>query len=171
MIKKQNLIIIGIFIVVVFGFYLISCNNTPTDYITDTSNGDVLYVKVTVKGEVEREGEYKIPSYWTVGDLFKYVGVKNSSDLSSFDLTSLVIDGMVYDIKNVNLSNVNYNNKININTATKDMLLTIKGIGDSTAEKIISYRSKHPFNSIQEIKNVSGIGDVVYEKIKDFITV
>lgn len=67
---------------------------------------------------------------------------------------------------------VNENNKkININTASINELTSLNGIGESKAKLIIEYRSKNPFKSIEEIKNVSGIGDKAYEKIKDYITV
>ena len=59
---------------------------------------------------------------------------------------------------------------VNINTASKEELTTISGIGESKALAIIEYRSKQKFESIEDIKNVSGIGDSLYEKIKDYIT-
>ena len=62
--------------------------------------------------------------------------------------------------------------KININTATKEQLTSISGIGDGRAESIIKYRSEHgKFATIEDIKNVSGIGDSIFENIKDYITV
>jgi len=61
-------------------------------------------------------------------------------------------------------------NLININTATKEELMTITGIGDSKANSIIEYRKTNKFNIIDDIKNVSGIGDSVFEKIKSYIT-
>ena len=49
--------------------------------------------------------------------------------------------------------------------------MTLSGIGEAKANSIISYRQENGnFKSIEEIKNVSGIGDSVYEKIKDYIT-
>lgn len=60
---------------------------------------------------------------------------------------------------------------VNINTATKEELMTLTGIGESKAEAIISYREKTPFTKIEDIKNVSGIGESVYEDIKNNITV
>ncbi len=66
----------------------------------------------------------------------------------------------------------NTDSKININTATKEELVTLNGIGDSKAEAIIEYRKKNGnFNSIDDIKNVSGFGDSIFAKIKDSITV
>lgn len=64
------------------------------------------------------------------------------------------------------------NNKININKATQTELETIPGIGPSTALKILEYREKNgKFSKIEDIKNVSGIGDAKYEQMKDYITV
>ena len=65
----------------------------------------------------------------------------------------------------------NNNSKVSINTATLEELQTLTGIGKSKAEAIIEYRTKNGlFNKIEEIKNVSGIGDAAFEKIKDNIT-
>ena len=62
--------------------------------------------------------------------------------------------------------------KVNINTATQEELDALPGIGPSIAAKIIDYREQNgKFNSIEEIKEVSGIGDAKYEKIKDSITI
>lgn len=61
--------------------------------------------------------------------------------------------------------------KVNINTASKEELMTLSGIGEAKAEEIISYRKTNPFKTIEELKNVSGIGDTIYEEIKDHITV
>ena len=64
------------------------------------------------------------------------------------------------------------NEKININKATQTELETLPGIGPSTALKIINYRNENgKFKSIDDIKNVSGIGDGKFTKIKDLICV
>ena len=61
---------------------------------------------------------------------------------------------------------------ININTATKDELDTLPGIGPSKAEAIITYRETvGAFKTIEDIKNVKGIGDKTFENLKDYITV
>lgn len=61
---------------------------------------------------------------------------------------------------------------ININTADSAALQQLSGVGPSTAEKIISYRTENgPFQSIEDIKNVSGIGDKTFEKFKNKIKV
>ena len=62
--------------------------------------------------------------------------------------------------------------RVNINTADAKMLCTLPGIGESKAQAILSYREeKGGFQSIEEIKSVSGIGNGVYSKIKDLIKI
>lgn len=62
--------------------------------------------------------------------------------------------------------------KVNINSATLEELKTLKGIGDSKANSIIEYRENSgSFKNIEDIKNVDGIGEKVFEKIKDSLTV
>lgn len=61
---------------------------------------------------------------------------------------------------------------ININTATADELTMVKGIGDTKAKNIVAYREEHgPFNSVEELKEVDGIGDTLYEQIAGSFTV
>ena len=62
--------------------------------------------------------------------------------------------------------------KININTADETQLMKLSGIGESRAKGIVSYRLEHGnFSSIEEIKNVSGIGEAIFSRMKDKITV
>ena len=63
-------------------------------------------------------------------------------------------------------------NLVNINTGDLETLMRLPGIGEVKAKAIISYREKNGwFNSIDEIKNVSGISESLFEQIKDLITV
>ena len=69
-------------------------------------------------------------------------------------------------------SNKKTNGLVNINTASLDEILTIKGIGETKAKSIIEYRDKNgKFKTIEDIKNVTGIGESLYSKIKESITV
>lgn len=61
--------------------------------------------------------------------------------------------------------------KININTATIEQLMELKGIGEKTAEKIIEYRKQHQFKSVDELVNVKGVGEKTLAKIRDQLTV
>lgn len=62
-------------------------------------------------------------------------------------------------------------NLININTASKEELKSLDGVGDSKAEKIVEYRTENKFKSIEDIMNVDGIGEAMFEKIKKYITI
>lgn len=63
-------------------------------------------------------------------------------------------------------------NPININTATIDELVLLPGIGENTANKILSYRQENgPFDSISDLSNVTGIGPETLREISNYITV
>jgi len=61
---------------------------------------------------------------------------------------------------------------ININTAPKETLMQLPGIGEVKAQAIIDYRNQNgPFTSLEQIQEVSGIGPATFEKLKDLITI
>ncbi len=76
-------------------------------------------------------------------------------------------------LKNNACINNEYNNKsqININQGTKEELMTLPGIGEAKASAIIEYRNKTPFKSTNDLLNVDGIGDSLFESIKENITI
>lgn len=79
-------------------------------------------------------------------------------------------DACAYDNNVINGENIN--EKININSANKEELMKLTGIGEVKAKNIIDYREKNgKFNSIEQIKNVSGISEAVFQKIKEYITI
>ncbi|MBU1196132.1 MAG: helix-hairpin-helix domain-containing protein [Proteobacteria bacterium] len=61
--------------------------------------------------------------------------------------------------------------KVNINTAAKNELLMLKHVGDKIADKIIEYRKENPFQKPEDIMQVKGIGEKVFEANKDIIVV
>ena len=62
--------------------------------------------------------------------------------------------------------------RMDLNTATKEELMTLDGIGEVMADRIIEYRDKYgKFSSVPEIMNVNGIGESTFRGIKDFVTV
>ena len=100
---------------------------------------------------------------------FEYI-TKDSGE-GAGDANNLNIDsnssGTSYNTKRERTSSI-----VNINTATQTELETLPGIGPSTALKIINYRKENgKFSSIEDLKNVNGIGDNKFEALKKYITV
>ena len=60
--------------------------------------------------------------------------------------------------------------KININKASAQELMQLKGIGEAYAERIVTHRSQAPFQSLEDLMDIRGIGPKTYEAIKDHIT-
>lgn len=70
-----------------------------------------------------------------------------------------------------NTTNQENSNKVSLNKASKDELMTLSGVGESKALAIIEYRDNNGgFKVLEEVMNVSGIGEALYNKIKDYIT-
>lgn len=148
-------------------------------------------IKIHIAGAVNKEGLYELEEEQRIADAIEIAGgLKNDADLNDINLASKLEDGMKIYIPTINektnenvdaestYSTENSNtqekttNKININTASQSELDTLPGIGPSTALKIIKYREENgKFKSIEDIKEVSGIGESKYEQIKDLIKV
>ena len=115
---------------------------------------DGMKVYIPTKEEVEKQNQ---------GESTNYI-----SGTSSSNNTSSSTQRSVASKTGIN----NNNSKVNINTASIEELDTLPGIGETTANKIINYRNENgKFKSIEEIKEVSGIGDSKYEQIKDLIEI
>ena len=99
-----------------------------------------------------------------------YIPSNDDNDIEDeIEVVSEKISDKVITTNNDNNS-TSSTNKVNINNATQTQLETLPGIGPSTALKIIKFREENgKFSSIEEIKNVSGIGDNKYENIKELI--
>ena len=145
---------------------------------------------------INNPGVYEVDSNLRVNDVIELAGgLKEGADTSNINLAKLVSDEMtiiIYSTEEVlekfkrevcicncpyiqNDACINSNNDdnlININTAGIEELTTLTGIGDVKAEAIIKYRSEvGKFKTKEELLNVEGIGEALFEKIKDNITV
>lgn len=88
------------------------------------------------------------------------------------DLRSQLSNQSVQQVAGAATENQNQSDKININTASAIELDKLPGIGAVRAADIISYRESHGgFQTIEQLKDIKGIGDVSFEKLKDLVTV
>lgn len=145
------------------------------------------FIKVYVAGEVNSPGVIELEEGSRIEDAIEGAGgVKAEANLKNINLAYEVSDGEKIYIPNLseeseeenvpepNISNSNANTKgkVNINKATATELTSVPGIGASTAQKIITYREENgKFQTIEDVKKVSGIGDSKFESMKDFIAV
>lgn len=170
------------------------------DQIENNSNEQQLEknenIIVHVSGAVNKEGIVELKNNSRIIDAIdKAGGLKDEADITNINLAYIIEDGMKIHIpskeekestiiveSNIDSGTVEQSNeiksnnnkklKININTATKTDLETLPGIGESTALKIIEYRKeKGKFKLIEDIKQVNGIGENKFNKIKKLITV
>ena len=149
-------------------------------------------IKIHIIGEVKNPGIYELEVGSRIFDAVEIAGGNTEmADLNKINLAYELEDGQKIKIpgifeeetayiyndsgENVIVSNdstSNSNKKININKANIEELQKINGVGPSLAEKIIMYRNQNgKFKSIEDLKNVSGIGDKKYETIKEYVVV
>lgn len=164
---------------------------SPQSQEYESSSSQLIYVHIA--GEVSNPGMYELNHDARVSDAIDAAGgLTENADQLSINLARQVTDGEQIVVqayieaepgnsKSTDASDSGLpsssntevlSSKVNINTASASELITLDGIGESTAAKIIAYRQANgSFASIEEIKKVSGIGDRKYEAIKDRITV
>ena len=129
---------------------------------------DEMFIIIYTKDEINKYKEKSISTNVINKELNNKILVIDENNDAKIDKK----DNITSEEKKNEQKEEKKNEKVNINTASKDELLSITGIGESKAVSIISYREKNGnFSSIEDIKNVSGIGDALFEKIKDYITV
>jgi len=158
----------------------------------DEISENVLYVHVC--GAVMEEGVYALPAGSRVTDGIKVAGgFREGADTTFHNLAALLADGQKIYVPTLEeteslslpertegtesgLSEVTgvygstVGTKVNLNTAGLAELMTLSGIGEAKAESILKYREKvGRFQNIEELKNVSGIGDAMFERVREEI--
>lgn len=164
------------------------------DTATPVQNKDnsIQYIYVHLCGAVKNPAVYKVEENTRLVDVILLAGGLTENAAGDFvNQASLLEDGQqiyiptIDEVKdktplefatsvplNKNENSNSKNSIININVASQEELMTLPGIGEAKAKSIVDYREKHNgFQSIEEIKNIDGIKDSVFNKIKDSISV
>ena len=176
---------IQVFILVILSVVcMMSCKKDETamplqtvkEQENETEEKDLSSICVYVCGAVCNEGVYELPKGSRVYEaLEKAGGLREDAAASEVNQAQVLDDAMqiyIPTIAEIQDSQSKSSGKINLNRATKDELMTLPGVGEAKADSIIRYRkNKGAFSSIDEIMEISGIKEGLYEKIKDLITI
>lgn len=140
---------------------------------------------VHVCGEVLNPGVYELEEGSRIFQLIEMAGGFTDAAATEYlNMAQIVQDGMKIQVPSLEELDTGEwlgqqgsaleekPRKINLNTATKEELMTLRGIGEARAEDILRYREEHgTFETIEEIMEISGIKDAAFQKIKEYITV
>lgn len=186
-IDKKTVFKIIILAIILISSLIIKCTAKPNTKVIadDNKNKDVKTEKledniiIDISGEIKNPGIYKMKGKVRLYEIIdKAGGLKEEANINSINQARYVKDGekiIIPSSRNTQgmdkESISNGNNLVNINTASKEELLKLPGIGEVTAEKIINYRDNNNFTKIEDLKNVNGIGIATYNKLKDLICV
>lgn len=140
---------------------------------------------VHICGEVNTPGVYQLEKGSRIFQAVAHAGGFTDQAAAEYlNMAQEIQDGMKIFVPSVEeveagvpvdqnqLSNDTKMEKVNLNTASKEQLMTLRGIGESKAKDILRYREEHgAFQNIEEIMEIPGIKDAAFQKIKDDITV
>lgn len=196
--KKEQIILVFFVVIVVsislFNFLnkekpeLLDDETLVEDYINglneldEENSEEPSEIMVHISGQVYNPGLVILEAGSRLIDAVELAGgLKKDADLDKINLAKKLSDeekiyipkiGEEYIEEVYKSSNSSTTSgKININTCTKEELMSLPGIGEVLADRIMKYRSENKFQTIEDIKNVSGIGEKRFEDIKDFIIV
>ncbi|WP_347490553.1 ComEA family DNA-binding protein [Desulfoscipio sp. XC116] len=172
-------------------------NDSGTDSAAEPNAArDTRQIVVHVAGAVQKPGVYRLPAGSRVVDAVNMAGPTDNSALDYLNLAAALEDGKqitVYSLEQINSQQLPGSvpgamtaegtsapalaigaagGGININTASMTQLEELPGIGPSLAQRIIDYRTQNgPFMTVEDIQNVSGIGEKRFEQLKSQICV
>lgn len=161
---------------------------TMAEVATDaTKERAETMIYVDIKGAVKVPGIYQLKNQQRIWDALALAGgVSEEADTTQVNYAQKVKDQMIIyvpkkgepvpqsleTLQESAPAQQNQEEKINLNTATEAELQTISGIGAKKAQEIIRFRDEQgPFKTVEELKNVPGIGEKTVERLKDMLTV
>lgn len=158
--------------------YYDASENATQELAFNATDNNKTECYVYVCGCVNNPGVYKVFSDTRIYTAIELAGGFTEEACSSgINMAGFIKDGQTIYVSSVaeeesKKALESKDIKININTATKEQLMKLAGVGESKAEDIIAYRKKNgAFNSIEDIMKISGIKNAAFEKIKDNICV
>lgn len=121
------------------------------------------YSVVYLEGAFLQNGEYKFEGEMMMKDLVDQVGVEANANMDCLNLNMAITDEMAIYLPVIN------SDAISLNSASQEELMTLKGVGEKTSQKIIEYRNSQPFTCLEDLMNVKGIGEKTFIKLRDYL--
>ncbi len=133
---------------------------------------DIIFYQVTIDGAVEKPGTYTIFEPMTLEQILKFaMGLRSDADISHVDMSKIYDSKSDIYIPSQDEEVIDILEKININKANFQTLLTIPGIQERQAASIVVYREANGlFLTLDELINVNHIGPATLEKIRPYLT-
>lgn len=134
---------------------------------------DAKEIYIYVCGAVKNPGVYQLTTGSRIKDAIEVAGgFSDNADMNAVNMAAFVEDEMQLQVPDKTASQTPASDKVNLNTADKEKLMTLPGVGESKADSIIKYRAENGrFKKIEDIMEITGIKEGLFEKIKDSITV
>jgi competence protein ComEA len=118
---------------------------------------------VILEGAFLKQGKYQFKGKKTVQQIIDDVGIENQANLKALSLDMIVQDESTLYLP------LKSKHCISLNHASSQQLMTLERVGKKTALKIIEYRQKHPFQRLEEIMNIQGIGEKTYQRLREHL--
>ncbi|MDL5378048.1 helix-hairpin-helix domain-containing protein [Exiguobacterium mexicanum] len=178
-------LLVGLFIGVGYMFYSKEPERPVVEQFVATPEPEIepsvpTEIVVYVTGAVEAPDMYTMPQGARVGDVLSLAVLTAEADPEQLNLAQLLVDGTKVSVPKKGETVVvpaaeeagGGTNGVHVNSATKDELMTVPGIGPAKAEAILNHLKQHgPFKSYEEIGNVKGFGEKTLESMEGYLLV
>lgn len=181
-----------IYLAIIFIFSITGCKDNSEELLRFKTSEDELEQEDTIEeksekkdellivhvsGSVKRAGVYQLEKDKRIIDAIeKAGGMLEEADSDALNLAEKIKDGMKIYVpkkgeKPTTSTNLKSQSYIDLNLAEKEELMTLPGVGEKTADKIIAYREAQPFEKVEDLLKVSGFGKKKMEALKGLIAV
>lgn len=164
--------VVAVFLVI-GGFMILDPVLNPSSSADTTEVAETF--TYTIEGEVSKVGTYTLSDNVSMADLIDAAGgvSSNADDLAYFSTATLKAGETYYIASKYDNSDICSKSeiaKVNINSDSAEMMMSVNGITSSIASSIVSYRlEKGTFQTIEQIKEVYGIGEATYRRIRNYV--
>ncbi|WDH74934.1 helix-hairpin-helix domain-containing protein [Exiguobacterium marinum] len=189
--EKWKQVIIGVVVVLFLGVGYLFYNKESEERVVDefvveseevvpSETVERLEIVVYVTGAVESPNVYTVPEGARVGDVLSLAVLTDEADPEQLNLAQLLVDGVKIIVPKKGDAPVAQGvqsaelepNGVHVNSATKDELMSVPGIGPAKADAILNHLKENgPFKSYEDLGNVKGFGEKTLESMKPYLLV